>query len=484
MGDKKRVSISGSVSSGDVKLKRNITLMNGVGIIVGTIIGSGIFLTPRGVIESSGSVGMSIIVWIFCGLLSLIGAICYAELGTTIVRSGGDYAYILESFGPLPAFLQLWVNLIIIRPTAQAIVALTFANYALQPFFPTCHPPALAIKLLAAVCISILLFVNVTSVRWATRIQDIFTVAKLLALIIIIITGLALIVMGRTEYFEKPFEDTTTNVGDISLAIYSGLFAYAGWNFLNFVTEEMVDPQRDMPRAIYISIPLVTIIYVLANVAYFAVVSPAEVKVSNAVAVLFGERAFGIMSWIVPVFVSLSTFGGVNGLLFTSGRLFFVGAQEGHLPEFFAMINVKRFTPLPALIFTGGMSLLMLLSNDVWVLINYMSFVQWLSVGMSIASLIYLRYKKPDMPRPIKFNIIIPIIFMVCIIFLLVVPLYAAPADTGMGLAIVCSGIPVYIVGIAWKRKPASFNKFVRSLTVTGQKLLEVAPQHTPATNS
>ncbi|KAI0238479.1 Large neutral amino acids transporter small subunit 2 [Lamellibrachia satsuma] len=487
MGDtdqKKRVSISGSVSSGDVKLKKNITMMNGVGIIVGTIIGSGIFLTPRGVIEASGSVGMSIVVWIFCGLLSLIGAVCYAELGTTIVRSGGDYAYILESFGPLPAFLQLWVNLIIIRPTAQAIVALTFANYALQPFFPTCHPPVLAIKLLAAVCISILIFVNVTSVRWATRIQDIFTVAKLLALIIIIMTGLILIIMGRREYFEKPFEDTTKNVGDLSLAIYSGLFAYAGWNFLNFVTEEMVNPQRDMPRAIYISIPIVTVIYVLANIAYFAVVSPAEVKVSNAVAVLFGERAFGVMSWIVPVFVSLSTFGGVNGLLFTSGRLFFVGAQEGHLPEFLAMINVKRFTPLPALFFTGGMSLLMLLSNDVWVLINYMSFVQWLSVGMSIAGMIYLRYKKPDMPRPIKFNIIIPIIFMIAVIFLLVVPLYAAPADTGMGLVIVCSGIPVYIVGVAWKRKPDSFNKFVRSLTVTGQKLLEVAPQHTPATKS
>jgi amino acid transporter len=487
-GDAEKVAkVAGSDAGeieGEVKLKKKITLWNGVAIIVGTIIGSGIFLTPRGVLEGSGSVGMSIVVWVFCGLLSLIGALCYAELGTTIVRSGGDYAYILEAFGPLPAFLQLWVNLIIIRPTAQAIVALTFAEYALQPFFPSCTVPYVAARLLAAVCITILTFVNVRNVRWATRIQDVFTAAKLLALTAIIATGIVMMSMGRTEYFENAFENTNTNVGTVSLAIYSGLFAYAGWNFLNFVTEEMVDPQRDMPRAIYISIPLVTIIYVLANVAYFAIVSPAEILTSNAVAVIFGERAFGMMAWIVPVFVSLSTFGGVNGLLFTSGRLFFVGAQEGQLPEFFAMIHAKRFTPMPALLFTGGLSLVMLVSDDMWKLINYMSFVQWLSVGASIAGLLYLRFKRPDMPRPIKFNIVIPITFLLCCTFLLVVPLWAAPYDTGMGLAIVFSGIPVYLIGVAWKGKPKVFVEYVVNLTRFGQKLLEVVPQETSLTSS
>ncbi|XP_041376190.1 large neutral amino acids transporter small subunit 2-like [Gigantopelta aegis] len=458
-----------------VELKRKITLLNGCAIIIGSIIGSGIFVSPKGVLENTGSVGVSLIVWTGCGLLSLIGALCYAELGTTINRSGGDYAYILEAFGPFLAFLQLWVNLIIIRPTAQAIVALTFAYYALQPIFPDCDPPEIPVRLLAAICISTLTFVNVISVRAATRIQDVFTIAKLLALVVIIVTGFYLIAIGEVEFFHNAFDNSKTDIGDISLAFYSGLFAYAGWNFLNFVTEEMIEPFKNLPRAIYISIPIVSVVYVLTNVSYFTIISPRELLLSNAVAVTFGDKVFGVMAWIIPVFVALSTFGGVNGLLFTSGRLFFVGAREGQLPDFMAMIDIHRFTPLPAMLFTGGLSILMLISQDIFALINYMSFVQWLSVGMSIAGLVYLRVTKPDLPRPIRFPLIIPIMFLAAVVFLLIVPVYAAPKDTGMGILIVCSGIPVYVLGVKWKNKPQVFTKCVASLTKLGQKLFMVS---------
>ncbi|CAH2238846.1 jg6832 [Pararge aegeria aegeria] len=271
---------------GKVTLKRKITLFNGVGIIIGTIIGSGIFISPTGVFRETKSVGVSLIIWLACGLLSTLGALCYAELGTSISRSGGDYAYIYTAFGPLPAFLRMWIALLIIRPTTQAIVALTFGQYVVKPFFPDCNPPEDAVKLLAAVCLCVLTAINCISVRWTMRIQDVFTSSKLLALIVIILSGIYYICAGHTENFQDSFEGQYS-AGSIALAFYSGLFAFGGWNYLNFVTEELQDPYKNLPRAIWIAMPMVTVIYVMANLAYFAVVSKMEMITKPAVAACF-----------------------------------------------------------------------------------------------------------------------------------------------------------------------------------------------------
>ncbi|XP_072271186.1 large neutral amino acids transporter small subunit 2 [Pyxicephalus adspersus] len=468
---------SSSGGAGGVALKKEIGLVSACGIIVGNIIGSGIFVSPKGVLENAGSVGMALIVWIVTGVITAVGALCYAELGVTIPKSGGDYSYVKDIFGGLAGFLRLWIAVLVIYPTNQAVIALTFSNYVLQPLFPTCFAPESGLRLLAAVCLLLLTWINCSSVRWATRVQDIFTAGKLLALALIIIMGIVQICKG--EYFwlepKNAFENfQEPDIGLIALAFLQGSFAYGGWNFLNYVTEELVNPYKNLPRAIFISIPLVTFVYVFANIAYVTAMSPQELLASNAVAVTFGEKLLGVMAWIMPISVALSTFGGVNGSLFTSSRLFFAGAREGHLPSVLAMIHIKRCTPIPALLFTCLSTLLMLVTSDMYTLINYVGFINYLFYGVTVAGQIVLRWKQPDIPRPIKVNLIFPVIYLLFWAFLLVFSLWSEPVVCGIGLAIMLTGVPVYFLGVHWQNKPQCFNNFVDAMTRAGQKLCVV----------
>lgn len=461
----------------NVKLKREIGLMEGASIIVGIIIGSGIFISPKGVLREAGSVGLSLIIWVLCGVLSTLGAFCYAELGTTIPKSGGDYVYIHEAFGPLPAFLYLWVASLVFIPCTNAITAITFAEYILQPFYDNCSPPDNAVRLLAAAAICLLTFLNCYNVKLTAKLQDGFMFFKIVALIFIIITGVVFLGMGRSEHFDNAFQGTVTDPGRVSLAFYSGIFSYTGWNYLNFVTEEMKDPYVNLPRAIWISMPIITCIYVLANVAYFVLLSPYEMLSSGAVAVTFGGKLPTFMWWIMPLCVAGSTLGGLSVHIFTSARICFVGARQGHFPNALALINVKKCTPVPSLIFLAVLSLAMLITSDVFVLINYSSFVESFFIAVSVCGLLYLRWKRPELERPIKVPTVIPVVFLLICAFLICLPFYSEPFVVGMGLVIIVTGIPAYLIFIYWKDKPFIFQKFVESLTCLNQKLFMAVHQ-------
>ncbi|XP_070576299.1 Y+L amino acid transporter 2-like [Ptychodera flava] len=467
----------GDVQQEGFRIKKRLTLIDGILLNVGVIIGSGIFISPKGVLQNAGSVGLSLIIWLVCGICSLLGALVMSELGTSIKKFGGEYIYIYEAFGPLPGFLKLWISMVVLRPTGQAIILLVCADYIVYPLFSECNvTPELPIRLIALAAVLFLSFLNCSGTKWTVRFTNVLSNTKLFATAVIIGTGLYYLGTGHTENFENAFANSTNSVGNIALAMYSGLWAYSGWSSTNYVAEEMKNIKRNLPLAIISAVTLVTITYVLTITAYFSVLSPQELLRADAVAVTFADTSLGVMSWIMPVFVALSTLGAANGSLFLTSRIYFSGAREGQLPDIFAMIHVTKRTPLPAFLMHTILVCIMIQIREINTLINYFSFVEWLSILTCVVGLMWLRFKRPDLDRPIKLPLLIPIIFSLFALFLVVVPFYAEPLVSLTGLAVTLSGVPVYLLGQLYrKKKPKAMVKVLGTFTWFCQMYLQVS---------
>ncbi|XP_041797226.1 b(0,+)-type amino acid transporter 1-like [Chelmon rostratus] len=456
-------------------LQKDVGLLSGVCLIVGTMIGSGIFISPDAVLLYSGAVGPCLLIWAACGVLSTLGALCYAELGTMITKSGGEYPYLMEAFGSIVAYLYSWTTVMVLKPSSFAIITLSLAKYASTPFYPGCTPPLLVTKCLSAAAILLIVIVNCLSVKLASYVQNFFTAAKLVIILVIGGAGIVMLAQGKTETFSNAFDGSSSSVGAIGLALYNGLWAYSGWSQLNFITEELKDPSRNLPLAILIAIPLVSVCYVMVNIAYFTVMTTTEMLLSPAVAVTFADRVLYPLSWIVPLFVVFSTFGAANGSCFTAGRLAYVSGRGGHMVKILSYISLKRCTPSPALIFNGMLAICYIIPADIKTLINYLSFAQWMFFGLTALALIVMRFTRKELHRPVKVPIVIPGLMVLVSCYLVLAPIIDKPELEYLYCTIfIFSGLLLYYPFVYRKVKWA--RKLMRPITMHLQLLMEVVP--------
>ncbi|XP_053970767.1 b(0,+)-type amino acid transporter 1-like [Hylaeus volcanicus] len=446
--------------NGKVELKRELGLFSAVSIILAVMIGSGIFVSPTSALERSGSVGFCLIVWTSCGVLSLLGALAFAELSTVVPRSGAEYAYFIEAFTPLhryagqiPAFICSWVYVVLLRPAEVAVVMLTFAEYSVQPFstylndLPDESMQQLK-KFIAVLALGLITYINLTSVKLYVKVQNVFTVCKVVACIVVIGGGIWWLCTGHTKLLEHPFRGSTTSAGDIALAFYSGLWAYDGWTSAAVVTEEIQKPEVNILRSILIGVPLITVLYVSMNLMYMAALTMPEMVGAPAVAVLWADRV--LPAWLgftIPLGVALSTFGCSLSIQFGVSRLCYVAGREGHVPRVFSYVHMEKMTPAAAVAFQALLTLVCLLLGDIIALIEFASFLTWVFYGLAMVSLLIMRRTKPDAPRPYRVPTAIPWLVLCVSIFLAVTPIVHEPSPKYLAaLLFILFGLVVYHV--------------------------------------
>ncbi|CAG5090428.1 Oidioi.mRNA.OKI2018_I69.PAR.g12596.t1.cds [Oikopleura dioica] len=469
----------------ETRLERTLGLFDAVGIGVGIMLGSGIFVSPGGVMANAGSFGSSIIIWVLCGVFSLLGGLCYAELGTLIPESGGDYTYCNRIFPDIIGFLRLWVEVIIIRPGCHAAVAVTFAVHILQPFFPGQSVPSTPKKLIAAACITLFSWLNMYSIRGSTMVNSYTAFAKTISLILIIGVGIMKAAQGEIYNFmpEEFWKDSTTDFPKLCLACYSGLWSFAGWTDIVLVTEEIQNPGKNVPLSIIISCTLIIGLYCLVNLAYFTVLTRTEAS-AIATAQVFIEKALPTLpghQYIIPVLVSLACFGGVNGSLFASGRYYFVAGRNNHMPPILSMVQIHRNTPSVACFLNGLLSTAMLFNDDIYSLINYTNFIYFVCIILAISGLAYLKITGQATGSTVK--VPLPILILTLIMFSGVVlgAMVLTPYETLGGCILTLTGLPVYFIFVRprgklleWREKiEPQYEKFSRFV----QKLMVVVPE-------
>jgi len=438
------------------ELRRDLGLAAALAIVIGTVIGSGIFRVPQSMINDVGTVHLVFLVWVVGGVLSLAGALTYAELAAAMPGAGGEYVYLTEAYGPLWGFIYSWTQMWVAKSGSIATLATAFFEYTahfipefekvwfdLGPF-PVKYGQVFAMALILALGL-----VNYFGVRVGGGVQIVFTSVKVGLIGLIVVAGL---------FYAHPAAPAAAvaapplATGFIA-ALVGALWAYDGWNNVGMVASEVKNPKRNLPLSLILGTVAVIAIYMLANWAYFRVLTPAEVGAHKLVAAEMMQRVQGPAgAAAVSVAAMISIFAALNGSILTGSRVPFAAARDGLFFHAAARVHPAFRTPGVSILMLTAWSSLLVISGKYEELFTYVIFSSWILYAMATAAVFVLRRKRPDLPRPYRTlgYPVVPLLFLAGAAILEISTLLDQPVPAIRGILLILLGLPFYFY---WRRR-------------------------------
>lgn len=430
-------------------LRRTLGTLDLTLLTIGLVIGSGIFIVPAVVLRSSGgSMSLALSIWVVGGVLSLLGALTYAELGAMDGGSGGLYSYLRDAFGPFPAFLYGWTLLLVLATGSVATLAAAAAQYLGE--FVALGP--IGRKVFSVSVIAVLGAVNVFSTRKSATLQNVATAIKVTAILVMSGLLIALGSGGAPAAGPAAGVEAPSFMAGVGLAMIAVLWAYEGWQYATFAVGEALDPQRAFPRALVTGTIILIGLYVLANVAYVAALGGARVAASERVAAEAVTTVVGpIAGRFVAAAIMISMFSAALSIVITAPRVYYTMARDGLFFHKLAEVHPRFGTPAFAIVVSTLWAMLLVATGTFQQLLTYVVFIGWMFYGLGAIAVIVLRRTRPDAPRPFRVPGYpwTPIVFTLSAIAIVLNTVITRPRDVALGLLVVALGAPAYLL---WRR--------------------------------
>ena len=429
------------------ELPRILGFTDVMGILVGTVIGSGIFIVPAAMAGYVQSPVLLLAVWVVGGALTFFGALAFSELGAAFPQAGGMYVYLREAYGKPLAFLFGWTLFLVIDSGAIATLSMAFASKYLPQF--TGPLSLLATRSIAASLIAALIAVNCLGTRWGARLQNVLMFIKFAAILAVSV-GILAIAKGNPAGFTSPASPAMSAalIGGFGLALQRALWAYKGWEVVSFSAGEIQQPERNLPLGLLAGSLLIIALYLAANLAYLYVLPFDRLIASTRVASdAMLAAGFDLGATVLGVVILFSITGAANGNLLTAPRVFFAMARDGIFFERFGRIHPRFLTPHVSILATGAWAIVLSFSGTFEQLADYVVFGQWIFFGLTVAAVMVLRRTRPDLARPYRTwgYPVTPVLFVLAAVFIAGNALVNQFWNAMAGLGIILAGIPAYL---------------------------------------